>query len=186
MKELDRYLGQVSRHLVGLPSRVRRDVIQELRSHIQAQADAEGGDLGAVVERLGPPRETAQSYVQLYGYGVLPKVLALVLALLLSVLTLPFHLGLAAVLGSVPLANAALVALILLLVVVGLKLGSRVALVAGGGAAAVRLGGLGYGLASGASEVSNDPIALAAFVLTTALVAIAGWIVAPRGQLATP
>ncbi|MEE9237713.1 MAG: hypothetical protein V3U52_08000, partial [Thermoplasmata archaeon] len=76
MNSLDRYLGQVSRHLMGLSKKLRQDVLMELRSHIVSRTEVEGGDIDAVIEKMVNPRETARSYVQLYGYGLGIKVLA--------------------------------------------------------------------------------------------------------------
>ncbi|MDX1534713.1 MAG: hypothetical protein R3291_03740, partial [Thermoplasmata archaeon] len=138
---MDRYIGQVARHLAGISGKHRQDVLLELRSNIMAQAEAEGGDVASVVARLAPARETAQSYIDLYGYGFLPKLLAFLVAAGLAFLTLPFALVPSDVLGTAWLSNLALVVLLLFLIGVGLRLGRSVALTAGLGVAAVRFGG---------------------------------------------
>ena len=176
---VDRYIGQVARHLAGISSKHRQDVLLELRSNIMAQAEAEGGDFASVVGGLAPARETAQSYIDLYGYGLLPKLLAVLVAAGLAFLTLPFALVPSSVLGTAGLSNLALVLLLLLLIVVGLKLGRPVALAAGLGVAAVRFGGLGAALAGSVPDVAQPP-ALLLFVLTTIALAFAGFIAAPR------
>ncbi|MFQ5919806.1 MAG: hypothetical protein ACE5I4_07165 [Thermoplasmata archaeon] len=176
---VDRYIGQVARHLAGISGKHRQDVLLELRSNIMAQAEAEGGDVTMVVERLAPARETAQSYIDLYGYGLLPKLLAFLLAAGLAFLTLPFALLPSSILGTAWLSNLALVILLLFLIVVGLKLGRPVALAAGVGVAAVRFGGLTVALVGSVPDVAQ-PAALLAFVLTTVALAFAGFIAAPR------
>lgn len=174
---MDRYIGRVARHLVGLSGKHRQDVLLELRSNIMAEA--EGGDVSGVVERLAPARETAQSYIDLYGYGLLPKALAFLVAAGLAFLTLPFALVPSSILGTTWLSNLALVLLLMVLIGVGLKLGRPVALAAGLGVAAVRLGGLGPALAASVPDVAQ-PAALLAFVLTTLALAFAGFLAAPR------
>lgn len=174
---VDRYIGRVARHLVGLSGKHRQDLLLELRSNIMAEA--EGGDVSGVVERLAPARETAQSYIDLYGYGLLPKALAFLVAAGLAFLTLPFALVPSSILGTTWLSNLALVLLLMFLIGVGLKLGRPVALAAGLGVAAVRFGGLGAGLAASVPDVAQ-PAALLAFVLTTLALAFAGFLAAPR------
>lgn len=182
--EVDRYIGQVARHLVGLSGKTRQDVLLELRSNIVAQAEAEGNGVQVVVDRMGDARQTAQSYIDLYGYGLGPKILALLIAAGLAFLTLPFALAASNVLGTAWLSNLGLVLLLLVLIGVGLKLGRDAALMAGIGAAAVRFGGLGAGLATSAPGLVVQPIALLAFVLTTLALAFAGYLAAPRKQSA--
>ncbi|MFQ5552143.1 MAG: hypothetical protein ACE5EW_00215 [Thermoplasmata archaeon] len=176
---VDRYIGQVARHLAGISGRHRQDVLLELRSNIMAQAEVEGEGVQGVVERMGPPRATAQSYIDLYGYSLVPKVLAVVVAAGLAFLTLPFAVLPSEVLGTAWLSNLTLVLLLLILIGVGLKLGREVALMAGLGVAIVRFGGLGAGLAASVPGVAQ-PVAFLAFVLTTLAIAFAGFLAAPR------
>ncbi|MFQ5908291.1 MAG: hypothetical protein ACE5JE_05640 [Thermoplasmata archaeon] len=182
---VDRYIGQVARHLVGISSKHRQDVLLELRSNIMAQAEADGDGFHVVVEGMGPARVTAQSYIDLYGYGLLPKVLASVIAAGLAFLTLPFSLTPSDVLGAAWLSNLILVLLLLFLIGVGMRLGREAALMAGLGVALVRFGGLGAGLAAAVPGVAN-PVALLAFVLTTFAIAFAGLIAAPRRERREP
>ncbi len=181
MTQLDRYLSEVARHLAGMSAKVRRDVLQELRSNIEAQA-TEGEDIDSIIERMGSPREAAYSYKQLYGYGLGVKVLSVIGAAVLAFLSLPFTLDAAPALGTVWLSNAALVILILLLVGVGVRIGRKTSLTAGIGAAAVRFVGLGAGYALMASGLSYDPVASVAFVLTTVAIAIVGYVASPRSR----
>ncbi|MFQ5986566.1 MAG: hypothetical protein ACE5KQ_04350 [Thermoplasmata archaeon] len=176
---VDRYIGQVARHLAGISGRHRQDVLLELRSNIMAQAEAEGEGVQDVVERMGPPRATARSYIDLYGYSLGPKVLALVAAAGLAFLTLPFAVIPSDVLGTAWLSNLTLVLLLLFLIGVGVKLGREAALMAGLGVAIVRFGGLGAALAASVPGVAQ-PVALLAFVLTTLATAFAGFLAAPR------
>ncbi len=184
MNSLDRYLSQVSRHLVGLPAKLRQDVLMELRTHIMAQVEAEGGEVSAVVERMGSPRVTARSYIQLYGYGVGLKVVAVIAAAALAFLTLPFSLGSPDFLGSVWMSNASLIILIFLLIGIGLKVGARAALAAGIGVSAARFAALGIAMALSLPGLSTEPVAILAFALTTIAIAFVGYLAAPREKAA--
>jgi uncharacterized membrane protein len=186
MSALERYLSQVSRHLVGLPAKLRQDVIMELRSHILAQVESEGGEVQTVVQRMGPPKETARSYIQIYGYGTGLKVLAVLAASILAFLTLPFSVGSPAFLGTVWMSNASLVVLIIFLIGVGVKVGSKAALAAGTSVAAARFLALGIALALGSPGVVTEPAAIAAFTLTTVAVALVGYMAAPREKPSPP
>lgn len=177
---LDRYLSQVGRHLVGLPAKLREDVLLELRSNILAQAQDEGAALGELVEKMGPPKATARSFLQLYGYGTGIKLLASLAASALAFLTVPFAPVSSAILGTAWLANASLLVLILLLVLVGVRMGRKAALPAGFAAAGARFVALGIGLSNAVPELATEPVAILVFTLTTVALAFAGTLAAPR------
>ncbi len=185
MNSLDRYLGQVSRHLMGLSKKLRQDVLMELRSHIVSRTEVEGGDIDAVIEKMVNPRETARSYVQLYGYGLGIKVLASVVAAVMAFLTLPFSLGSPAMLGTVWMSNASLILLILFLIGVGVKLGPRAAIAVGATASAARFLALGVAFALSLPGLVTEPVAILAFALTTVAVALVGYLAAPRQGAST-
>lgn len=180
MSSLDRYIAQVSRHLVGLSTSVREDVLMELRSHILAQAETEGTGVDATISKMGSPRETARSYVSLYGYGLGARIVAIAAAAFVAFLTLPFTFGTSAFLGTDFLASASLILLILLLVIVGVKVGGKTALMAGSGAAIVRFGALGFAYASATSSLLREPLAILTFALTTVVLVFVGYLAAPK------
>lgn len=180
MTALDRYLSRVGRHLMGLSSTRRQDVLMELRSNVMAEAEAEGISVEAVVESMASPRETARQYLDLYGYGLGVRAIVTLLAAGVAFLTVPFAPVGSAFLGTSVLANASLVLLVLLLVIIGNRMGKETALPAGIGAAGARFGALGLGLAYGTPELATEPVALAVFVVTTLVLVFAGYLAAPR------
>ncbi len=180
MNSLDRYLGQVSRHLMGLSKKLRQDVLMELRSHIVSRTEAEDGDVDAVIEKMVAPRETARSYVQLYGYGLGIRVLTASISAVIAFLTLPFSLGSPDVLGTVWMSNSSLILLILFLIGVGIKVGPRAALAAGATASAARFLALGIAFALSLPGLLTEPAAILAFTLTTVAVGFIGYLAAPR------
>ena len=179
---LDRYLSRVGRHLMGLSTERRQDVLMELRSNLLARAEAEGTSVSALVGKMESPKATARSFVRLYGYGTGSKALTALGAAALAFLTAPFAPVESAVLGAAWLANASLVGLILLLVLVGVRMGRGVALAAGVAAAGSRFAALGIGLRVGTPELATEPVALLTFVATTVVLAFAGVLAAPTAS----
>ncbi|MEE9236893.1 MAG: hypothetical protein V3U52_03815, partial [Thermoplasmata archaeon] len=150
-----------------------------------SRTEVEGGDIDAVIEKMVNPRETARSYVQLYGYGLGIKVLASVVAAVMAFLTLPFSLGSPAMLGTVWMSNASLILLILFLIGVGVKLGPRAAIAVGATASAARFLALGVAFALSLPGLVTEPVAILAFALTTVAVALVGYLAAPRQGAST-
>ncbi len=177
---LDRYLGQVSRHLMGLSPKLRGDVLMELRSHILSQSEAEGAGVDAVIDKMGSPKDTARSYVQLYGYGIGMTTLVAVVSAVVAFLSLPFSLGPSTILGRPEVANTTLILLILFLIIVGAKMGGRTGLVAGGLASVVRFGALGIAYVQEVPSLVTEPVAILAFGVTTVALAFVGYLAAPR------
>ncbi len=180
---LDRYLSQVSRRLMGLSPKLREDVILELRSHILSQAEGEGTDVEAVIDKMGSPKETARSYVQLYGYGTGMKVLVALAAAVLAFLTLPFALASPAFLGTAALSSTTLILLIVFLIVVGARIGAGSALVAGAAASAVRFLALGIGFLQ-AVPTLTEGAAILAYAVTSVVLIFVGYLAAPRKAVA--
>lgn len=176
---LDRYLSQVSRHLLGLSPKLREDVILELRSHILSQSEAEGAGVESIIERMGSPKETARSYIQLYGYGAGMKVLAALGAAALAFLTLPFALASPSFLGTAAVSSTALVLLIVFLIVVGARLSGGAALAAGATASAVRFLALGLGFLQAIPSLTEGA-AILAYVVTSVVLIFVGYLAAPR------
>lgn len=181
---LDRYLSQVSRRLMGLAPKLREDVLLELRSHILSQAEEEGTDVEAVIEKMGSPGETARSYVQLYGYGTGMKALAAVAAGALAFLTLPFSLASPAFLGTAALSSTTLVLLIVVLILVGARVDRTAALAAGVTAGGVRFAALGIGVSQEVATLTEGA-AILAYVVTSVVLVFVGYLAAPRRASST-
>lgn len=180
MNSVDRYISQVSRHLMGLSANVRQDVLMELRSHILAQSETEAGDVDAIIQKMGPPKETARSYIQLYGYGAGIKVLVVAVSAFLASLTLPFSLGSSGVLGASGVSSATLVLLMVFLIFIGMKVGSGPALAAGVAASVTRFFLWGAAFAASSPALATEPVAILPFVLTTVAIAFVGYLAAPK------
>jgi uncharacterized membrane protein len=139
---LEAYLREVGRRLRGMDSRVRSDILAELRSHVVDALEEAGGDAKAVIDRLGPPQGIAVRYKEVYGYGRTFQALVAVGAGTLALLTFP----------ALPLGDpgvelmwasvAVLVMLALALAWVSIRLGRRAGLLAGATACGVRLGSM--------------------------------------------
>ena len=65
-RRIDRYLSELKDALRGIPSEEAREIVEEIRSHIQDSSVAEGetteGTIERILERLGPPADLAGMY----------------------------------------------------------------------------------------------------------------------------
>jgi hypothetical protein len=65
-QKIDAYLNRIRGRLRGLPAEERREILEELRSHLLEKAVAggmTGGAVDAALESLGSPEELAREYV---------------------------------------------------------------------------------------------------------------------------
>lgn len=172
------YLGAVRASMRGMDSRVREDILRELRSHLAEAVSANGGDIGRAIASMGPAVRVGREYRALYGYGRIYKILFVAVAAGLAALTVPVLQGTSGSLGNqayVPnlVSFPFLVLAVLWLLWVSVAAGSRAGLYAGLGAFAGRLACaavLAYTPSGGI--VTADGIVL--LVLSSALLVVLG------------
>lgn len=128
-QEMERYLKNVKRWMFGMPRKTKRGVIDELRSHIMESALAMGGPsaIETVLRGMDPPRKTAKRYKQIYGYGLLFKVIFVIIIIFLSIWTVPIW----EVVNPDFSTTFVFLILIIVLFLVGSKAGKRMALFGG-------------------------------------------------------
>lgn len=134
-REVNRYLRDLERHLRHIPRGRRREVVDEVRSHI-AVARAElveetGGEIFALLERLGRPEdiaaETEEHDAPPGAVAAVRLIAGIVLLAFAALVLLTLIIGLANNLG--PLEGGVLLAVALLLAIAGHRLwvGTQVA-----------------------------------------------------------
>ncbi|MFQ6128998.1 MAG: hypothetical protein ACE5QW_08875 [Thermoplasmata archaeon] len=172
------FLAAVERKLFGMDGTVRRDIIDELRTHIRDESSDSAEDVESVIESMGSPSELARKYKEIYGYGFAFKFLFAFSGLLLAISTLPIlpFIGGELILplwGSVGFLIALVLYLIWVSVVAGRRVGGAVGLVA----CITRLAGILLIplLAKGVPPYA-DVLDLAAFVLVSVSLIAVGYI----------
>ena len=180
MTGVDEYLAQVRGAMIGMDPRVRDDILLELRSHLSEASAANGGDVGQAIAVMGPPAHVGREYRAVYGYSRGYHLLFALVAAGLAALTLPVLRGSTSAYGN-PYYLPNLLALPFLVVLVGwllwvsVRAGSRAGLDAGLGAFAGRLL-VATGLIVGPSGGIVTPDGVAVLVLSSALLALVGWL----------
>ncbi|HII40889.1 MAG TPA: hypothetical protein HA326_06720 [Thermoplasmata archaeon] len=175
---VDDYLNAVRGAMRGMDPRVREDILRELRSHVAEAASANGGDVPRAVAALGPASQVGRAYRAVYGYGRGYQILFIVVAALLSALTVPVLGGAPPSAGTVAYApNLAsfpfLVLVVLWLLWVSVAAGSRAGLYAGLGAFAGRIAmAAALVLTPSGGILTADGVAL--LVLSSALLVLLG------------
>ncbi|MEE9116072.1 MAG: hypothetical protein V3U09_04165 [Thermoplasmata archaeon] len=92
MSTTDAYISSVSRHLRGMDSKVKSDILNELRAHITDMASEPEMNAEKAISRMESPKQMAKMYKDLYGYGFAYKAVFAVLAVLISIPSLPIFL----------------------------------------------------------------------------------------------
>lgn len=159
----DEYLAKVSRYLVGMDPKVKKDVIEELRSHILDLTQELGGDVDRAVSQMHSPREVATRYKEVYGYGRAFKALFVLFGCMMAILTLPVlpFLG-EDITAPLWISVIFLIALALFLIWTSIKAGKFVGLAAGVGAflfrtllfSSILMTGMGVAFDSGAEGIA--------------------------------
>jgi len=178
--QIDEYLARVGSAMTGMEPRVRRDILEELRSHLEDSASMPGGDQGRAIEAMGPATKVGREYRAVYGYSRGYKLVFVVLAAGLGALTLPVLQGATSPLG-IPdyspnlLALPFLVLVVFWLLWVSVQAGSRAGVYAGIGASLGRLGAalLLFFAPSGGIVTAEG---FAVLLLSSALLVLVGWL----------
>lgn len=180
MTTVDEYLARVAGAMAGMDPRVRKDILDELRSHLADSAAANGGDVGRAIDAMGPAVRVGREYRALYGYSRGYRLAFALLAAVLAALTLPV-LGGATSSSGIPAYLPNTFALPFLVLVVGwllwvsVQAGSRAGLYAGLAAFAGRTVGA-LALALGASAGIVTPDGAAVLAVSSALLVLVGWL----------
>ncbi len=180
MTIVDDYLADVGSAMAGMDPEVRKDILDELRSHLADSAAANGGDMGRALESMGPAVRVGRECRALYGYSTGYKLVFLLVAVGLAALTLPVFQGTTAPSG-IPdympnlFALPFLVALVAWLLWVSVAAGSRAGLYVGLGAAVARVAAaLALVLAPSGGLLTAD--GLATLLLSSALLILVAWL----------
>ncbi len=176
----DEYLAQVGAAMTGMDPRVRKDILDELRSHLADSAAANGGDVGRAIQAMGPAVRVGREYRALYGYSTGFKAVFALVAAGLAALTLPVLGGTTSPSG-IPDYLPNVLALPFLVLVIGWLLwvsaqaGSRAGLWAGLAACVARISfAAALILAAPTGIVTRD--GLVVLVLSSALLVLVGWL----------
>ena len=184
------YLEQVRRGMFGMASKVRDDILQELRGHIEESAAANGGNVSASLAGIGSPKEVGHHYRDIYGYGTEFKVLFVVVAGLLAILSVPILVVGTENLFPLSLSIVALIGTAVWILWVSAGAGSRAGVFAGLAGMAGRLAAFGV-VAVTQSGATATPSGVGLFVAVSFLFVLLGWIPGtakkawsgPRGEL---
>lgn len=125
MNEIEHYLSKVRFHLIGMKRRIKDEIIAELRSHISEAEQSGQHSFQSLTQSFGRPKEVAQRYKEIYGYGPLFKTLFVIIGALLAIPTLPFF----AVIPQAKLGIVSILAFLMVLIYiifVSLKAGKRI------------------------------------------------------------
>jgi HAAS domain-containing protein len=175
MTGADDYLAAVRSSMFGMDSKVRDDILKELRSHLTEALAANGGDAGRAIASLESPASVGREYRRVYGFGNGFKLLFVAAAALLALVSAPFlSVGPD---GAVPngFALVGLVALVAWLLGVSVLAGSRVGLYAGVAALAVRTA-VALALAASYPGPTIEFAGGISLALANVLLVILGWL----------
>ena len=171
------YIRDVSGRLTGMDSKVKSDIVRELRAHIADLVTANGGDVNAVMMNLEPPADVARRYKQLYGYSNAFKAVFVLIAVALAVPTLPvLQIRGEEVMIPVLVSLIFLSVLVAYLFFVAIKAGRGAGLMAGLAACFTRLGVFGLLAMAGGEDIVLQGGGVGLLVVVSFLLILIGFI----------
>ncbi|MFQ5885226.1 MAG: hypothetical protein ACE5IO_09025, partial [Thermoplasmata archaeon] len=154
--------------MMGMDPNVRKDILEELKTHILDMVSELRISYDEAIHRMSPPRETAKTYKDLYGYGFGLKALFVAIAVLISIPSLPIFLPSSeAIEGPVWLSVVFFVIVTLYLIWVSVAAGRGVGLYSGIFACATRFVVLGLMLAFQSEAAVGGMTGIISFVISS-------------------
>jgi len=162
---IDAYLEDVRKAMLGLSSKTKAGILEELREHL-LELTKEKGDAEAAIREMEEPGKLARGFREVYGFGPGFQTLLVVTGVLISLLTLPS-------LGE--LSALAILILYAYAVLVSLHGGKRLGGLCGAAACAARVAAVAalWYLSPGAYAIPETG-ALVLFALGSAILPVAG------------
>jgi len=163
LKELDTYIRTLERRLFMLSGRVRKDIVQEVRGHMEDSARSYGGGrrgMRKAIAEFGPVDALARQYREIYEPGLPMFAAASAAAAVLAVRSHPF-------LG--PSSSIVFAGLALFLVFASIYCGKRLGLSAAIAAVTARLIQTGYLLQLYPDYIEYSVAGMALFLFATML-----------------
>jgi hypothetical protein len=158
-------------------SKVKREIIAELRAHILDSAE-ELGDVNEanaiqILEKMDSPKKIAHDYKKIYGYATSFKILFIIIAGAIASLTLPI---VPEVQNLDIIAAFFLPVLIIYLVVISLKAGKMVGLACGVVSMISRFAVLSLSYSLYQKDIVLDSSAIIIFIITSVVLVLIGYL----------
>ena len=171
------YIKDVSSRLTGMDSKVKNDIVRELKTHIADLAAAHGGNVQSAMMNLEPPAAVARRYKELYGYSSLFKAIFIVIAAALGVVTLPvLQIRGEEVMVPVLVSLVFLSILIVFLIFVAVRAGRGAGLMAGLAACVMRLGVFGILAVAGGEDIVLQGGSVGLLIIVSLMLILVGYI----------
>ena len=173
----EQYIREVRSRLTGMDSRVKEDVVRELRAHIADLVRTNGGNAQAAMLSLERPADVAKRYKQLYGYAMPFRILFMIVAGALAVPTMPvLSISGDEVLVPILITLVFLSVLVVFLLYVAVMAGRNAGLGAGLVACVTRLVIFGLLYSAGGESVVVQGGGVGLFFVVSILLVLIGWV----------
>ncbi|MEW6070861.1 MAG: hypothetical protein AB1485_09610 [Candidatus Thermoplasmatota archaeon] len=172
-KEIENYLKEVNFYMLVVKKKKRKEILEELRTHLLEKTRSFGNlnaeNVNRAIKELGSPKELASNYKELYGYSASWILGFAVFASFISLLTLPALEFISAV--FLPLA-------FLYIIYVSLVAGRKAGLVIGSVCGTVRVVALSLLLAvyPRVYTIQTPLVTICAFVFVSVIMALLGYL----------
>jgi hypothetical protein len=177
MSPIDTYLANVKKHLIGMDSGVKNDILEELRAHVSDVASESEVGVGEVISKMTSPKEVGKTYRDLYGYGFAFKALFVTIAVLICVPSLPIFLpSFEAIEGPIWFSVLFFAVATVYLIWVSVVAGKRVGLYSGIAACVTRFVVLGLMLALYSEAAMGGLVGILSFVFSSLFLVGIGYI----------
>ena len=179
---VDAYLAAIERKLFWMNRKTREDILKEIRSHLSDRIAA-GESPGDVILSFGSADAIAKEYLRIYGFGSGFVFALSILALILSVFTVP---GVANIssdyFGMDWVALVFLVLTILLVLFTAFKGGRKAGMIAGTVGCATMFVVLGVLVSTGAVVIQDGAFGALGFVVVSIMLPVIGYLSSVKPQ----
>lgn len=177
MNPIDDYLLDVRRHLFGMDTHTKNDIIEELKSHILDAAKEYDGDVEKAISTMSSAREVAKMYKEVYGYGAGFRALFILLGGVISIPSAPILLpGSTAIEGPIWISIFFFALVAFYLIWISIVAGRAVGLYSGISACLARFVVLGAILMTSPEAVIGSPLGILSFILSSLFLVAIGYL----------
>jgi hypothetical protein len=177
---VESYLAEIERKLFWMNRKTREDILREIRSHLSDRIAA-GESPGDVILSFGPADTIAKEYLRIYGFGAGFVFVFGILAIVLSIFTVPGTVDIASDYSGMDWVSLVFLLMTILLVLfTAYKGGRKAGVIAGLLGCATRFVVLGLLVSTGSVVIRDSVLGALGFAFVSIMLPVIGYLSSVR------